>query len=147
MAAVRRASATWQGDLLSGNGEVSAETSHVFSNLPVSWKARTEAGQRLTSPEELIAAAHASCFAMALSNELAKAGSSPQRLEVTASVTFDQTGSGWQISSSALTVQGKVPGMDASTFQQAADAAKDGCPVSKALHGNVQLSVTATLET
>lgn len=145
MGAVRRASAVWQGDLATGTGEVSADTSRAFTQLPVSWKARTESGQPQTSPEELIAAAHAGCFAMALSHELAGAGTPPRRLEVSAVVTFEQAGAGWRIASSALTVQGTVPGADAAAFQRAANAAKDGCPVSQALHGNVQLSVTATL--
>lgn len=146
MAAVRRADVVWQGDLASGSGVVSASSSKVFGSLPVSWAARTEAPDGRTSPEELIAAAHASCFAMALSGGLGRARKPPERLEVSATVTFDKADAGWRVVSSALSVRGRVPGMDAAAFQQAAEAAKDGCPVSQALNGNVALSVEATLE-
>ncbi|MGH2355915.1 MAG: OsmC family peroxiredoxin [Chloroflexota bacterium] len=147
MAAVRRAEVTWQGDLMSGSGVASAASSQQFNQLPVSWAARTEQPGGKTSPEELLAAAHASCFAMALSGALARAGTPPQRLEVSADVTFDQVAAGWRVTSSALTVRGQVPGMDAAAFRQAAEAAKDGCPISQALKGNVQLSVEASLST
>lgn len=147
MAATRRADVTWEGDLLSGGGVVSAGSSRAFSALPVSWASRTESAQGKTSPEELLAAAHASCFAMALSFGLAGAGKPPKKLEVSASVTFDKVEAGWRVTSSALTVRGVVPGMDAAGFRKAADAAKDGCPISQALKGNVKLSVEATLLT
>jgi lipoyl-dependent peroxiredoxin len=147
MAAVRRADATWEGDLTSGSGVVSANTSRLFTDLPVSWASRTAASDGRTSPEELLAAAHASCFAMALAHNLNGAGTPPQRLEVSATVTFDQVGGGWRVVSSALTVQGRVQGADGAAFQQAAEAAKDGCPISQALKGNVDLSVEATLAT
>lgn len=146
MAAIRRAEVTWQGDLGSGSGTVSASSSGAFSNLPVTWASRTERSDGRTSPEELIAAAHASCYAMALSHGLGSGGTPPQRLDVSATVTFDNASGGWKVTSSALTVRGQVPGLDAAGFQQAAEAAKDGCPVSQALKGNVQLSVEATLE-
>jgi osmotically inducible protein OsmC len=146
MTAVRRAEATWEGDLLSGKGTVSAVSSGVFHDLPVSWGARTESPEGKTSPEELIAAAHASCFEMALSGALARGGTPPERLSVTAAVTFDKTDDGWRVVSSALTVVGRVPGLDAAGFRAAADGARDGCPVSVALKGNVALSVEATLE-
>ena len=146
MAAVSRAEATWQGDLPSGSGKVSAASSRAFSDLGVSWAARTESHNGKTSPEELVAAAHASCFAMALSAGLGKAGTPPERLDVSAEVTFDQVEGGWAVKSSALTVRGKVPGIDQSAFKQAAEGAKDGCPISKALKGNIQMSVDATLE-
>ena len=145
MAATRRATVTWQGDLVSGAGVVSASTSQTFSALPVSWAARTEAPDGRTSPEELLAAAHASCFAMALSAGLGRGGTPPQKLEVEATVTFDRADSGWRVTSSALAVRGWVPGLDAEAFKQAAEAAKDGCPISQALKGNVALSVDATL--
>jgi osmotically inducible protein OsmC len=145
MAAVRRADATWEGDLTSGSGVVSANTSRSFTDLPVSWASRTAAPDGRTSPEELLAAAHASCFAMALAHNLNGAGTPPQRLEVSATVTFDQVGGGWRVVSSALTVRGQVQGADGAAFQQAAEAAKDGCPISQALKGNVDLSVAATL--
>ena len=146
MAAVRKARATWQGDLLSGKGEVSAGTSQAFTALPVTWGSRTEAPGGQTSPEELVASAHASCFAMALSFGLAQAGTPPQALDVSATVTFDRVEEGWRVMSSALTVRGRVPGMDQASFRQAAEDAKDGCPISVALKGKVELSVEATLE-
>jgi osmotically inducible protein OsmC len=145
MAAARRADVTWEGDLLTGGGVVTAGTSRSFNALPVTWASRTESPQGKTSPEELIAAAHASCYAMALSFGLAGAGKPPKKLEVSATVTFDKVESGWRVVSSALTVRGVVPGMDAAGFRKAAEGAKDGCPVSQALKGNVKLSVEATL--
>ena len=144
--AVRTAHAVWSGDLLSGAGTVSATSSGLFTGLPVSWASRTAAMDGRTSPEELLAAAHASCFSMALSAGLGKAGTPPTKLEVGASVTFVQIEGGWKVSSSALTVAGTVPGIDAAAFQAAAEGAKDGCPISGALKGNVELSVAATLE-
>jgi osmotically inducible protein OsmC len=145
MAAIRQARAVWNGDLAKGSGEVSAVTSGKFSALPVSWGARTEAPQGKTSPEELLAAAHASCFAMALSAGLAKAGSPPKKLEVTSTVTFDKVGEDWTVVSSELEVKGEVPGMNAAAFAKAAEGAKDGCPISRALKNNVKLSVRPTL--
>src|SRR2546425_9958306 len=140
-----RADVTWEGDLLSGKGVVSAGTSRAFSALPVTWASRNEATIGKTNPEELIAAAHASCFAMALSFGLAGAGKPPRKLEVSATVTFDKVEAGWRVTSSALTVRADVPGMDTAGFRKAAEAAKDGCPVSQALKGNVKLSLEATL--
>ncbi len=146
MAAVRRAEVTWDGDLNSGSGVVSGVSSQKFISLPVSWAARTEQPGGKTSPEELLAAAHASCFAMALSAGLGRAGTPPQRLQVSAEVTFDRTDAGWRVVSSALKVRGRVPNIDQATFAKAAEAAKDGCPISQALKNNVKLSVEATLE-
>ena len=146
MAAIRRAEVTWSGPLATGSGAVSAVSSGAFSDLPVSWAARTEAPEGKTSPEELVAAAHASCFAMALSGALGRAGTPPERLDVSAEVTFDKLDAGWRVVSSALTVRGRVPGMSAADFNAAAEATKDGCPISVALAGNVALSVDATLE-
>ena len=146
MPAIRRADATWSGDLLTGSGTVSATTSKAFKDLPVSWAARTESSDGRTSPEELVAAAHAACFSMAFANGLAKAGHAPERLNVSAEVTFDKGDAGWQVTQSKLTVRGRVPGMTAEAFREAAEAAKDGCPISQALKGNVKLSVEATLE-
>ena len=145
MAAVRQARAVWNGDLATGSGEVSAVTSGKFSALPVSWGARTEAPQGKTSPEELLAAAHASCFSMALSAGLAKGGTPPKRLEVTSKITFDKVGADWTVVSSELEVRGDVPGIDQAAFSKAAEGAKDGCPISRALKNNVKLSVKATL--
>ena len=145
MAAVRRAEATWSGDLASGSGSVSAVSSGVFSDLPVSWAARTESSDGKTSPEELVAAAHAACFSMALSAGLGRAGTPPERLDVSAEVTFDKQDAGWKVSSSHLTVRGVVPGISEEDFVKAAEAARDGCPISGALKGNVELSVDAAL--
>ena len=142
--AERRAEAVWDGDLLSGAGTVSAATSGAFTSLDVSWASRTETPE-VTSPEELVAAAHASCYCMALSAGLGRAGTPPTRLEVSATVTFQQTEGGWKVASSALTVTGTVAGVTADEFAAAAEAAKDGCPISGALKGNVDLSVEATL--
>jgi len=147
MAELRRATATWQGDLLTGSGTVSADTSNVFSELPITWAARTETSGGKTSPEELVAAAHAACYAMAFSSDLAKNETPPRRLDVSATVTFDKTDAGWRVISSALTVKGDVPGLDAAKFSEIAEAAKDGCPISNALKDNVALSVEASLET
>lgn len=146
MAAIRRADAIWHGDLLSGSGTVSAATSRAFTGLPVTWASRTEAADGRTSPEELVAAAHAACYSMAFSAGLGRAGTPPTRLEVSATVTFDKAEAGWRVASSALTVRGIVPGITAERFRELAEAAKDGCPISQALKGNVELSVEATLE-
>ena len=145
MAAVRRADSSWEGDLISGSGVVSASTSKAFSDLPVTWASRTESAEGRTSPEELLAAAHAACYSMAFSGDLAKAGSPPTRLDVSATVTFDKLDK-WTVVSSALTVRGVVPGIDAARSREIAEGAKDGCPISRALQGNVKLSVEATLQ-
>ncbi len=145
MANVSRASATWEGTLVGGSGTVSAISSGVFSALPISWASRTQSHNGKTSPEELVASAHASCFAMALSHGLAQANTPAQRLEVDAAVTFGQASEGWRVVSSALTVRGTVPGLDAEGFRKAAEAAKEGCPISQMMKGNVELSVDATL--
>ena len=145
MAATREARAVWDGDLLSGTGVVSAASSGRFSDLPVSWSARTESPGGKSSPEELLAAAHASCFAMALSAGLGKAGTKPHRLEVRSRVTFDKVGDNWTVVSSELEVKGDVPGADAEKFARAAEEAKENCPISRALKGNVKLSVRASL--
>jgi len=145
MSVTRRADATWSGPLATGAGEVSAASSGSFSDLPVSWAARTEAPGGKTSPEELLAAAHATCFSMALSGALGRAGTPPDRLEVSAEVTFDKLEAGWTVVGSALTVRGWVPGITADAFRAAAESSRDGCPISRALTGNVALSVEATL--
>jgi lipoyl-dependent peroxiredoxin len=146
MAAVRTATLTWKGDLATGTGSVSSGSSDTFLDLPVSWASRTEAPEGRTSPEELLAAAHASCFAMALSAGLGRVGTPPDHLHVEAQVTFDKLEAGWSVVSSAITVLGYVPGASHEAFVSAAEAAKDGCPISRALAGNVALSVDATLE-
>ena len=145
MAATREARAVWNGDLMSGTGTVTGTSSGKLSEMPVSWSARTEAPGGKSSPEELLAAAHASCFAMALSAGLAKAGTPPKRLEVRSRVTFDKVGDSWSVVSSELDVKGEIEDGDAAKFTKAAEDAKDNCPVSRALKGNVKLSVKATL--
>ena len=146
MAATRTADVTWKGSLADGEGSIDHVTSGSFARLPVTWASRTEAPDGRTSPEELVASAHASCYAMAFSGSLCRNGTPPASLEVTATVTFDKVESGWKVVSSALTVRGNVPGLDGATFAQLAEAARDGCPISQALKGNVALSVEATLE-
>jgi lipoyl-dependent peroxiredoxin len=142
--AERTAEANWQGDLLSGSGTIERVGSGAFASLGVTWAARTEENSGgKTSPEELIAAAHASCFSMAFANILAKAGTPPERLDSSARVTFVP---GTGITESALEVRGRVPGLDADGFRALADDAKDACPVSKALAGVGRITVEATLE-
>lgn len=143
MATDRRAEVTWRGSLLEGSGEISATTSGAFGGLGVTWKARSEDEHGgLTSPEELIAAAHAACFSMALSAALARADTPAEELRTSATVTF-QPGEG--ITRIALTVEGRVPGIDDAAFREAAEAAKENCPVSKALAGVPEISLEARL--
>jgi osmotically inducible protein OsmC len=146
MTATRTSTVTWTGSLAEGSGTVSAGSSGLFSDLPVSWASRTESPDGRTSPEELLAAAHASCFAMALSGGLTRAGTPPEHMHVSATVTFDKIGDAWTVTQSQLEVVGTVPGIDEATFDAAAQAAKDGCPISRALAGNVELIVASTLE-
>ncbi|HEX9380484.1 MAG TPA: OsmC family protein [Gaiellaceae bacterium] len=143
MATDRKAEVTWQGDLMSGSGRIDSVTSGAVGGLDVSWPARSEEAGGMTSPEELIAAAHATCFSMALSNGLAQAGHAPEQLKTSATVTF-QPGEG--ITKIALDVAGRVPGMDDEAFQRAAEDAKENCPVSKALASVPEISLTARLE-
>jgi osmotically inducible protein OsmC len=145
MSATRTADVIWTGDLATGSGVIERVGSGAFGALPVSWAARTEAPEGKTSPEELLAAAHASCFSMALSADLARAGTPPSQMQVSAAVTFDKRDDGWRVVSSALTVRGVVPGSTQEAFAAAADAARTGCPISKALAGNVELTVDASL--
>ena len=130
MATDRHAEVTWNGSLLEGSGRIDSTTSGVLGSQELTWRARAEDNPAGTSPEDLIAAAHAGCFAMALSHELAQAGTPPDELKTSATVTF-QPGEG--ITKIALTVRGRVPGVDEAAFREAAEAAKEGCPVSKAL--------------
>jgi len=146
MTEIRRAEATWNGDLLSGSGSVRSGTSGAFGDLPVTWASRTSAHEGRTSPEELLAAAHAACFSMAFSSSLAKAGTPPERLDVSAEITFEKLEPGWRVVRSALTVRGRVPGIDESAFRELAEAAKVGCPISNALNPSIELTVEATLE-
>ncbi len=145
MAETRHASATWSGNLTEGAGMLQYISSGAFSRMPITWGSRTEAHQGRTSPEELLAAAHASCFSMAFANQLAKNGTVAEKLDVRVDVTADKREAGWTVLSSAIKVSGVVPGIDAETFARVAEAAKDGCPISRALVGNVELSVEPTL--
>ena len=146
MAVTRRAEVTWTGDLAKGSGTVTAASSNLFKDAPVSWAARTESSNGKTSPEELLAAAHASCFSMGLAHGLGQAGKPPTKLQVTAVVTFaPKPEGGFSVSESALEVVGTVAGLDQAGFQKAAEGAKDGCPISQALKNNVKISVKATL--
>ncbi|MEO5940477.1 MAG: OsmC family peroxiredoxin [Candidatus Limnocylindrales bacterium] len=142
----RRATATWSGDLLSGNGTVTAATTGIFRDQKTTWASRTGEPEGVTSPEELLASAHASCFSMACSNILAKAGTPPTRLDVEVRVTADKLEAGFTVTNADITVRGIVPGATRESFAAAADEAKDGCPISRALKGNVAISVQATLE-
>ena len=140
MTATRRASTTWTGGLADGRGEVTLESSGI-GTYDVSWAARSEEPNGKTSPEELIAAAHSSCFSMALSNILGKAGTPPQQLQTSAEVDF-QPGKG--ITQIRLSVRGSVEGIDESEFVAAAEDAKKNCPVSQALTG-VDITLDAAL--
>ena len=146
MAAIRRATVKWNGDLNTGDGAVSAITSRAFTSLPVTWASRTEHADGRTSPEELLAAAHATCFSLALSGDLTKAGTPPDRVEVTSEVAFDRVDGKWTVVSSKLTVRGKVRGLDNDGFRKIAEQTKDGCPISRAIAGNVAISLDAALE-
>ena len=141
----RRGSAVWNGDLFGGSGTVTFESSGAAGPLPVTWAARTEESGGKTSPEELIAAAHAACYSMAFSNILAQAGSAPEELRTSATATFAKTDAGFRITRMALEVTGKVPGMDEGAFEEKAQEAKVACPVSNAVTGIPDISVTATL--
>ena len=139
--AERSATSGWDGDLAHGKGVLNG-ASGALNDLAVTWASRTERSDGKTSPEELIAAAHSSCFSMALSNELTTGGNAPEHLEVTAKVTLDMKDE--LTVTSELTVAGRVPGIDQSAFEQAAQGAAKNCPISRAL-GGVQISVDATL--
>jgi osmotically inducible protein OsmC len=139
-----RATSTWEGDLMSGKGRTSA-ASGTFRDASLSWKARTEGAASATTPEELLAAAHASCFSMALSHALAQGGHAPRRLETSCTVEFGpKKGGGFEVRSSALEVKGWVPGIDEAAFAKAAEDAKNGCPVSAALR--IPMTVKAALQ-
>jgi osmotically inducible protein OsmC len=145
MGITRFAEATWKGDLLTGSGTIDYVSSGAFTRMPVTWASRTEDHNGRTSPEELIAAAHAACFSMAFSSRLAKNGTPASKLDVKAVVSFDKGDAGWKIARSEITVRGDVSGIDAATFAALAEDAKENCPVSVALKGNVELAVNATL--
>jgi lipoyl-dependent peroxiredoxin len=140
----REASVSWQGDL-NGRGTLGVG-SEVLKDVPVSWQARTEGSEGATSPEELIAAAHASCYSMALSNVLAKAGHPPEQLDVSAEVVASLTSAGLKVTKSNLRVRGRVAGLDQAAFAELARKGEEACPVSNALRGNLEITVDATLE-
>ena len=142
--AERTATTTWEGDLPHGSGVLNG-ASGALDSLPVTWASRTERSGGKTSPEELIAAAHSSCFSMALSHELSEGGNPPQQLDVTAKVTLDIKDEAPTVTTSELTVSGKVTGIDQAGFEQAAQNAAKNCPISRALAG-VQITVSATLQ-
>ena len=141
----RSAEVVWNGDLAKGNGTAKVH-SGALPSFPVTWAARTEQPGGKTSPEELLAAAHASCYAMAFSSTLAKRGTPPERLSVRAVVSFEKGSDGWKVTRSELTVKGKVPGLDQAKFEEAARAGEKGCPISNALRNNVQIILNAQLE-
>ena len=141
------ANVAWQGSLVEGGGTIVGTGSGVLAGQAIDWQARTSGGSGgATTPEELLAAAHASCYAMAFSHALAGHGTAPERLDVTATVGFDpKVGGGFEVSFSRLAVRGTVPGLDAETFKRLAREASQGCPISAALKGNVQITAEATL--
>lgn len=140
--ATSSATTVWEGGLEHGAG-TTTPASEAFATVEVSWASRTARAAGKTSPEELLAAAHASCYCMGLAHELDQSGTPPERLEATARVEFVP---GEGVTSSQITVSGRVPGVDAQAFAAAADAAGVGCPISGALKGNVEITVEATLE-
>jgi lipoyl-dependent peroxiredoxin len=144
MAVERTANAEWQGDLMGGSGTVSTE-SGVVRDATIKWSSRAEAADENTSPEELIAAAHASCVSMALAHGLAEAGTPAQRLESKATATFDQVGDGFRMTTMRLEILGEVDGLDEDAFSKAAEDAKDNCPVSQALSDDVEVTLDASL--
>jgi osmotically inducible protein OsmC len=142
MAAESNATTVWQGDLAKGRGTTST-SSGAIPDVEVTWPARTERSPGTTSPEELLAAAHSSCYCMAFSGQLGGDGNEPERLEATATVEFVP---GEGVKSSRIEVSGRVPGLDQDGFSQAASSADESCPISQALRGNVEVTVEATLE-
>jgi osmotically inducible protein OsmC len=143
--AERRARVVWDGSLREGSGRLEFDSSGI-GTFPVTWASRVEQPDGRTSPEELLAAAHASCYAMALNATLGRARKQPQQLTVTATVTLDSAdGGGLRVTSSALEVTGVVPDVDQAAFQESAEQAEQSCPISNTLRGNVAITVTATL--
>ena len=141
--AERRADVVWRGDLFKGSGTFDLASSGAAQDLPVTWASRTERHDGKTSPEELITAAHASCYAMAFSNVLAQMGNEPEELNISAVCTFDVDQV--KVTKMVLDVRGRVPGLDAEGFQSAAEQGEEGCPISNALRGNVDIQLNASL--
>lgn len=142
----RHAQATWEGNLTQGHGSVALSSSGTVAELPVSWAARTEQPGGKTSPEELIAAAQAACYAMAFSNTLNKDGKPAERLSVSCTCSFTFGDGPARVSAMRIEVTGRVPGLDAAGFEDAAKRAEEGCPVANAIRGNVPIEVSAHLE-
>lgn len=136
----KHASAVWTGGLKDGKGTISTETG-VLKDAPYGFRSRFEDGPG-TNPEELVGAAHAGCFSMALSAQLTNAGHPPERIETKAEITFDKVGDGFAITASHLTVNAKVPGIDQATFDALATKAKEGCPISKVLNAKITMDAT-----
>jgi lipoyl-dependent peroxiredoxin len=144
--AERQAHTVWEGPLTGGQGDLEFASSGI-GRYPVTWASRVEKADGRTSPEELLAAAHSACYAMAFSNTLAQDGNPPERLHVTSTVSLDpKEGGGVQVTRSVLEVTGVVPGLDQAGFQDAAERAEQGCPISNTIRGNVEVTVTATLK-
>ena len=139
-----RANAVWEGSVTEGAGRV-AVASEAFPEQPITLKRRTEGGSGTTSPEELIAAAHAACYSMALAAALSRNETPPERLDVSAEVSLDRVDGGLKITSIELSVRGTVPGVDGDAFQEFATKAEQSCPVSNALRGGVQITLQAEL--
>ena len=140
----RRADVIWEKDLLSGKGSVTVGSGSL-REFPVTWVSRTEDSGEKTSPEELLAAAHASCYAMALSATLARRRTPPERLEVTAICSFEKQTEGWKVTTSELTVTGRITGLDQTGFEDAARVAEKSCPISNAIRNNVEIRLSAKL--
>jgi osmotically inducible protein OsmC len=145
VATTRSAHTVWEGNLLEGSGVVTFDSSGAIAEQPVTWASRAQDANGKTSPEELIAAAHATCFSMALANGLAEEGHPPTRLETDARVTLDNPGGGFGITKIELTVRGQVEGVDESEFHKAAEQAQQNCPVSKALAAVPEITLDASL--
>ena len=141
--AERRADVVWRGDLFKGSGTFDLASSGAAQDLPVTWASRTEHHDGKTSPADRITAAHASCYAMALSNVLAQMGNEPEELNISAVCTFDVDQV--KVTKMVLDVRGRVPGLDAEGFQSAAEQGEQGCPISNALRGNVDIQLNASL--
>jgi lipoyl-dependent peroxiredoxin len=144
--AERRAEVAWDGNLAQGRGQIVKTGSGALNDLPITWASRVERSDGRTSPEELIAAAHAACYAMAFSHTLTQAGTPPEQLNVSAVCALELGSGGLKIVSMNLDVRGKVPGLDQAGFEQAAQTAEQGCPVSNVLRGGLTIHLTATLE-
>ncbi len=139
----RTASAQWEGTLLEGRGQLTMENTRLLESVPITWAARTEEPGGMTSPEELLAAAQASCYAMAFSSALAKAGSPAEQLDVEATATFIP---GEGVTTMKISVRGRVPGVDADRFRELAEEGEKACPIANAIRGNVDIQLTAELE-